>query len=417
MRRRRNRGGRVDLLGPGPSRSTHVPKRGRDRGIREALERAVPDDAGARERSWRVVRASYAGYTAPPRRRPWAWLAVVAALTPVALAGVAAASAPHSDVGRWVRGVLGVGEHDARPVLGRVPGGGRLLVQAGGSAWVVSSDGSKRRLGAYSGTSWSPHGLFVVGWRGSELTALDPGGNVRWSLARQRVASARWGPVDGYRIAYVAGRELRVVNGDGSDDHRYGAARPAVAPAWRPDNRHVLAYVDGGGRVSVVAVDARARLWRSGQFRGVRALAWSPGGQRLLVVTGRRLAVFGRDGRLVVSRAIPSRFVVTAAEWSPRGREIAIVRYSAPVDRGELVLADAERGLSERMVFTGPGRFGAPAWSPGAGRLLLPWPDADQWLFLRPHGGARLTAVANIAGQFGPGRQRPAFPHAAQWCC
>ena len=217
----------------------------RDRGLRDALERAVPGDDGARERSWRVVRASYAGYSPPPRRRRWAWLAVVAALTPVAAAGVAAASAPHSDVGRWVRGVLGVGERDARPVLGSVPGGGRLLVQAGGSAWVVSSDGSKRRLGAYNGTSWSPHGLFVVGWRGSELTALDPGGNVRWSLARRHVASARWGPVDGFRIAYVAGRELRIVNGDGSNDHRYGAARPAVAPAWRPDDRHVLAYVDG----------------------------------------------------------------------------------------------------------------------------------------------------------------------------
>ena len=185
------------------------------------------------------------------------------------------------------------------PVLGHVPGGGRLLVQAGDSAWVVASDGSKRRLGAYAGTSWSPHGLFVVGWRGSELTALDPGGNVRWSSARRRVASARWGPVDGYRIAYVAGRELRIVNGDGSNDHRYGAARPAVAPAWRPDDRHVLAYVDGSGRVSVVAVDSRARLWRSGQFPGVRALAWSPGGRRLLVVTGRRLAVVDRDGKLL----------------------------------------------------------------------------------------------------------------------
>ncbi len=391
----------------------------RERELRDALLRAVPEDDGARERSWRVVQAAHgAGMATRPRRRRFLWLAVVAALAPVAVGGVAAASAPHSDVGRWVRGVLGVGERDARPVLGRVPGGGRLLVQAGPSAWVVSSDGSKRRLGAYAGTSWSPHGLFVVGWRGRELTALDPGGAVRWSLSpREPVASARWGPVDGYRVAYVAGSELRIVYGDGTHDRHYGAARATVAPAWRPDRSHVLAYADARRRVSVVAVDSRRRLWRSGPVEDVRALAWSPGGRRLLVVTGHRLLLFDGRGDVVASRAIPSGFVVTAAEWSPRGGELAIVRYSAPADRGELVLADATRGLRERALFTGPGRFGAPAWSPGAGRLLLPWRDADQWLFLRPHDRARLTAVANIADQFGPGRLRPAFPRAVQWCC
>ena len=131
-------------------------------------------------------------------------------------------------------------------MLGRVPGGGRLLVQAGPSAWVVASDGAKRRLGAYSGTSWSPHGLFVVGWHGRELTALDPGGAVRWSLtARERIAAARWAPVDGFRIAYVAGSALRIVNGDGTGDHRYGPARRrsrrrggrTTGTSWRTSTR------------------------------------------------------------------------------------------------------------------------------------------------------------------------------------
>lgn len=408
----------------------------------------MPGDDGARERSWRVVRAAYGAYEPPPRRRSRVTPALVVALMAATGAGVAAASAPQSDLGRWVRGVLGAGERDARPVLGHVPGGGRLLVQAGASAWLVSSDGAKRRLGAYAGTAWSPHGLFVVGWRGRELTAMDPGGTVRWSLApREGIASARWAPVDGFRIAYVAGSELRIVNGDGSGDRGYGAASPRVAPAWRPDDAHVLAYADGRGRVSVVAVDARRRIWRAAppnearaaaatpegarrvaaapdgaravaaEPEEVRSLAWSPSGRRLLVVTSRRLVIFDAAGRRLRARAIPAGFAVTAAEWSPRGGEIAVVRSAA--GRSELVLAApaAERGLRERVLFTGPGRFGAPAWSPGAQRLLLPWPDADQWLFLRPHGGARLTAVANIADQFGPGRLRPAFPRDVQWCC
>jgi dipeptidyl aminopeptidase/acylaminoacyl peptidase len=168
-------------------------------------------------------------------------------------------------------------------------------------------------------------------------------------------------------------------------------------------------------RVRVVAVDSRRLLWRSGQLEDVRALAWSPAGRRLLVVTGRRLILFDGTGRRLLSRAIPAGFTVTAAAWSPRGREIALVRRGA--NGSLLMLADAARGLSERTLFSGPGRFGTPAWSPDAARLLLPWPDADQWLFLRPHGGPRVTAVGHIAAQFGPGRLRPAFPRGVQWCC
>ena len=100
---------------------------------------------------------------------------------------------------------------------------------------------------------------------------------------------------------------------------------------------------------------------------------------------------------------------MTAAAWSPRGRRDRGRARAAP-GRSELVLADAARGLGERVLFTGPGRFGAPAWSPDASRLLLPWPDADQWLFLRPAGAGRLAAVANIADQFGPGPPAPRVP-------
>lgn len=391
-----------------------------ERGLRDALRRAVRDDDGARQRSWRVVQAAYASYEPRPRRRRRrrVALAVAAVLLPVAVVGGAAAGAPHSALGHWVRSVLGVGEKHTQRALVRVPGGGRLLVEAGDSAWVVSSDGVKRRLGAYSGVSWSPHGLFVVAWRDRELTALDPGGQVRWSLARpERVTLARWGPVDGFRIAYVAGAELRIVNGDGTADHRYGAARRDVAPAWRPDNTHVLAYVDKSDRMNVVAVDSRQRLWRSPRLPGPTQLTWSPSGRRLLAVTRRRLILFDDSGRRLVSRAIPAGSVVEDAEWAPGGPKVAVVRHSAAMGRSEVVLLNPARGLRERVLFTGPGRFGGVAWSPTGGRLLIPWPNADQWLFLRPRGSGPLTAVANIAGQFTPGTTSPVFPRTVQWCC
>ena len=396
-----------------------------ERELRERLRDAAPAD-DARERAWRVVQAAYAEYEPRPRRplrarRRVVALAVAAALLPVGAAGVAAASAPNSPVGEWVRGVLGVGERDAAPALVRVPGGGRLLVQGGDGAWAVFADGAKRRLGGYAGAAWSPRGRFVIAWQGSELTALDPGGRVRWSLARAgRVGLARWSPVDGFRIAYLVDDELRIVNGDGTGDRRYGPARRAVAPAWRPDDAHVLAYVDAHDRVNVAAVDTRRRLWRSAPLRDPVALTWSPDGRRLLATTRRRVVLFGRSGRPLAARAMPAGSAVQNAQWAPRGADVALVRRFAAADRSEVLLLGGTRELRERVLFTGPGRFGALAWAPDGARLLIGWPEADQWLFLRPvrtRGGGRLTAVANIARQFTPGATSPPFPSTVHWCC
>ena len=104
------------------------------------------------------------------------------------------------------------------------------------------------------------------------LSAVDPRGGVRWSLTRpQADHRARWAPGDGFRIAYLSGGALRVVDGDGTGDHRYAAARARVAPAWRPGARHVLAYADPAGRIAVAAVDARRRAWRSAPLAGLVA--------------------------------------------------------------------------------------------------------------------------------------------------
>lgn len=377
------------------------------------------ENENARRRSWQVIRAAYAGQRQRSRRRRLGGrisVAVLALLLSVGIGGGVALSAPHSAVGDLLRSVFGAGKRDARPALVRVPGGGRLLVQAGASSWSVSDDGAKRRLGAYSGSDWSPNGLFVAAWRGRELTALDPSGDVRWSLARPMpVRHVRWGPIDGFRIAYLSASRLRIVNGDGTADHDYGRARSDVAPAWRPDDRHVLAYADAG-RVSVVAVDAGRTLWRSTRLAGLTRLAWSPDGHRLLAVTRRRVVLFDGAGRRRGSRAMPAGSVVQDAAWAPRGSDVAIIRRSAP-QRSEVVLLDAADDLREQLLFGGPGRFDGLAWSPAGERLLVGWPDADHWLFLRTRKSGRLRAVANIAAQFSPGTVNPPFPRSVKWCC
>jgi len=375
-----------------------------ERDLREAL-RHVPVDEDARGRALHVVRAAHREREPVRSRRRLAPALAIAACALAAVVVAASLNAPGDALARWVRQVLGTGHPDPKPALVRVPGGGRLLVSSPDGAWAVAADGSRRRLGDYAGVSWSPKGLYVVGWRGAELVAMEPSGRVHWSLARSgRISAARWAPGDGYRVAYLSGRALRVVNGDGSGDRRLAAAAP-VAPSWRAGLQYVLAYVDRAGHVRVVNADTEVELWRTARAR-VRQLAWSPDGSRLAVVTSRRLLVFGRGGRLVDRRAVPRGTVVDGVSWS-RGGRLAEVRRGA---RTSEIVVDG------RAVFTGSGRFGTVAWSPSGRRLLVPWPAADQWLFLDVDSG-RATAVANIARQFARGPAHRAFPDAVEWCC
>jgi hypothetical protein len=388
-----------------------------ERGLRDELRDGAAPDPGARERTWRTVRAAYAEHEPRPARRPLRYVAVAAAV--LALVAVAlGTSAPGDALARLVDRVLGTGEPDARPALISVPGGGRLLVAAEPGVWVIAPDGAKRLLGRYDDATWSPRGRFVLAWRGRELTALEPGGRLRWSLSRaQPIRSAAWSPGDGFRVAYLTGARLRIVNGDGTGDRDLAAARARVAPAWRPGAEHVLAYADRAARIRVADVDAQRGRWRSAPIARLRRLAWSPGGKRLLALTADRVLVFDRTGRLLQDRALRGAAVADDAAWAPAGDRIAIARHDPRRARSDVVLLTPGVRGRHRLNFSGPGRFGELAWSPDGRRLLVPWPTADQWLFLRPGAAPRVAAVANIAAQFDPGAAAPAFPGIAGWCC
>ena len=356
--------------------------------------------------------AEHAGARDRRPRRPRRWRAFVATalVALVGAAGVAAASAPRSDVGRFVRGVLGVGEPHARAALVHVPGGGRLLVAAGDSAWVVATDGAKRRLGAYAGASWSPHGKFAVVWRGRELTAVEPSGAVRWSLpAPAAVADARWAPGDGFLVAYRSGDALRLVAGDGTGDRRLAASRAGVAPAWRRDATHTLAYADARGRVTVVDADTGERRWRGAPLAGVRELLWSASGERLLAVTARRLVLYGAGGTLLVVAGAAGRHArrargLVAARDAGRARPLGRALRVAERGRRARLRARAERAAAVHRL----GRFGAPAWSPDGRWLLVPWPAADQWLFLPVGaGGGRRARGGDGRAAHGGREHRP----------
>ena len=115
--------------------------------------------------------------------------------------------------------------------------------------------------------------------------------------------------------------------------------------------------------------------------------------------------------RITLGRAAPAR----AAALSPDGRTLALIRGGA----GAAILFDVTRRRpSATPVFPGAG-LGQLAWSPNGRWLLITWPAADQWIFVRTTvgRGQRLLAVSHIAQQFSPGRQPHGYPRLDGWCC
>lgn len=370
--------------------------------MKRDLERVdIPGEHEARERAWSVVTAAFTERKPVPQPSYWPRVAAVA----IAASAVVAAtlSSPGRAVLDEIREVVGV--ERAQPALFSLPTSGRLLVTSDAGAWVVQKDGSKRLLGDYRETSWSPFGRFVIAARDDELAALEPDGDVRWTLARRGARAPAWaGSETDTRIAYLTTTVVRVVGGDGTGDVEAGGPSHRVAPAWRPGAGFTLTFVDNLGRVRLYDVDSGIGPWRpvglSRPFRGPRELEWTSDGRRLLLRTNDRLVLFGSRSRKPLS-VRDERLVDTA--FRPGSYEIASLRTRGGVS--ELVVGN-------RSLFSGTGRFTNLVWSPDGRWVLLGWPAADQWVFVRAD-GRKIRAVSNISEQF---RSR-SFPRVEGWCC
>ena len=391
-------------------------------------EAPVPSAEEAERRGLRVVTAAFAQRQPARRTSPPRLALVFAIATLLAALLLSPAGAAVRD---WIDDVLTVGVRDAEPALTEVPGGGHLLVASPQGSWVVQPDGARRLLGQYAEATWSPHGLFVAAVSGRALSAVEPDGTVRWSLsAPGRVADPRWSP-SGFRIAYRAGPGLRVVAGDGAGDRLLGRRVAAVPPAWWPEGPHLLAFVQAGGGLRIVNVDSGKVVGTGEASAAIRDLAWAPEGSLLLEATRHGLLL--RDlhiGKLADEveigparpLALAARAVVQSASFSPRGETIAALLHlpanGARPARSEVVLIDPVAG-SRRPLFTAPGLLSDLAWSPDGSKLLISWPDANQWLFVPASGRGRVRAIDGISAEFSPGKEASpsGFPRIDGWCC
>jgi WD40 repeat protein len=323
----------------------------------------------------------------------------------------AIATPPGHAVFQKVREVVGV--QQAEPALFSLPSKGRLLVVSTehGGVWLIHDNGLKRRIGSYTDAQWSPHGRYVIATAPRQLVALDVDEGVRWTLPR-RASWPRWEGTDtDTRIAYVTPTGLRVVAGDGTGDHLLDRHAVDVPPAWDPLRLHTVAYYSGGAIVLRDADSGRI-VWRTPVTVVPSDLVWSSDGRYLAVASSHQVVVLTQDGR--VHRTLSTLgdgFVGVAFE--PRTHRLALSMRTPAGSQVRLV--DVDKPGKARTLFAGPGTFGSIVWSPDGRSLLVGWPTADQWLFLR---GSRVHAVANIREQF-PRRDKkpPLLQFDSRWCC
>jgi hypothetical protein len=359
-------------------------------------EYRAPDEAGAERRAWAVVRA--ARLELQPVRKPRSRRGILLAPALAVAAAVVVLSPAGAKVGRIITHALGVA--NAAHALYSLPAPGRILISGPGGTWVAAGDGSTRHLGSWPAASWSPHGLYVAVASADRLAAVDPRGDVRWAIARPRISDPRWYSPSGYRVAYLSGGTLRVSAGDGTGDRLLASHVASVAPAWRPGQAlgpFEVAYATDDNRVVLRDGDTDVVLWTAAAGARPLKLLWSGDGRRLVVLTTYSVRTYAGDGTLLGR----SRVAANDAALSPNGRTLALV-----VNHRQVVVAG-------RQLFAGAG-VKTVSWSPDGRWLLVDWPAADQWVFLRVAGAPRIAAVSHIVQQFSAGH---AFPQVEGWCC
>ena len=173
---------------------------------------------------------------------------------------------------------------------------------------------------------------------------------------------------------------------------------------------HTVAYYSGG---AIVLRRADGPLvWRAPITVLPSALDWSTDGRYLAVRLAEEIVVLDRRGH--VHRTISMLGAeLRQATFEPTTHHLAVV--SAPPGGSEVRIVDVDRPGSARLLFAGPGTFGDVEWSPTGAWLLVNWPDANQWVFIK---GKQVRAVANIRQQFaradGLG---PLLELSGRWCC
>ena len=163
-----------------------------------------------------------------------------------------------------------------------------------------------------------------------------------------------------------------------------------ISPAWQPGSTRILAVATLTRLEVVDAGTCKPLFIRDGK---ATKLQWSSDGKLLLALGPAGLRVYDLHGRIVVrgGRVLDATFLGDT-------HRVAELLYGGDATLGGKVLFHAA-GLRQ-VVSSRDGRW-----------LLITWPAADQWVFVRVAAPHTIRAYSQITQQFGRGT----FPEVGGW--
>jgi hypothetical protein len=399
----------------------------------EALRRGLdgirpPDEADALERAVAISLAEQTEARRPAVRVGSARRLVGAVLAAAAVLVVALTPAGAA-VRHWVGDAVdGASNEGVRPALTHVPSGGSLLVSSGPDQFAVSSDGSTKLLGSYDSVAWSAQAHYVAGAQGSRLAAIEPDGDLRWSItAPGPVSDQTWAP-GCCRVGYRSEGGLFVVNGDGTDPHEVVNRVAPVAPAWMPTvydietqaSPNVLAYVNDRDRLATINTDNGASSASAPLSAQPIVISWLDQ-QRILAIEPGGLEIVDTADGFVRELPVQLNGPITSAAVAPDGGSVAVLTQSDGAVNGvrstlRLIQLDKHDDNPERVLFSESGRYDGPVFSPDGSRIELGWRKADQWRFVSTARGVDPVAIGGITREF-DGSRNGEMPRIDGWCC
>jgi hypothetical protein len=286
------------------------------------------------------------------------------------------------------------------------PPSGRLIVRGFQQAWLVPARGPIVPLPAAAALDWSPAlGLLAVTNEGT-LTMRTATGTTLWARDHPQLLGApRWSSAAPARLAFLAGRSLRVVDAEGAHELRLGRARD-VAPAWRPGHDELALVRPDGDLVLLSGTGRPLARWHPG--RTPVSLSWTGDGAHLVVSLRYSVVVLGAGLEPQWSRRSAS---ILSAVAAPAGTLFALLTVRLRADGSQvttLELRDAEKpGLRRRLARTSV-LLGRIVWSPAARYVVVERPLRREWLLVNVRTGrARGLAL--------PRDLRPIFDGVVSW--